>query len=175
METYTEEQILKQDKGVIVVRTRDKVVKRVLGINEGFCRFLTYDPEEITDREARALQELEGLEGIQEFLGKPEEDTIITKYIEGKSLEDYNRESLPSNYFRALKDLVMECNNRGVFRVGSKRDFLVSPQGTPAIVDFGSVLFQNDKLLRFPGVKRAVNQRVFSKLIKMEREFYETP
>lgn len=169
-----ETQILKKDNEVRVVRTGDRVTKTVLGINEGFCRFLKYSPEKMVDREVRALRLLEDLEGIQRFLERPDRYTIVTSYIQGRHLGQYKKEELPQGYFEALQSLVIRCNTRGVYRVGSKHDFLVSPEGNPSIIDFGSVLFRDDKLLRIPGIERIVKHRVLSKLRRIEREFYQS-
>ncbi len=174
MEVYLEERILKQDEGVKVVRTGDLVVKTVLGKNQGFFRFLKYDAEEMVNREIRALELLEDLDGIQKLVERKGIDKIVTRYIEGKNLGDLTKEELPSDYFGKLRDLVMQCNARGVYRVGSKQDFLISSQGNPAIIDFGSVLFEDDSLLRIPGLKKLAEYRLMSKLGRIEREFYET-
>lgn len=175
MENVAKKQILKQDGRVIVVRTEDLVVKKVLGKNEGFCRFLRYDSEEMVNREVRALRDLEDLEGIQRLVQRRGKDTIVTRYIHGKSLDSQRVDELPRGYFDALRDLVEQCNAKGVYRVGSKQDFLVTPEGNPAIIDFGSVLFLDDKILKIPGIRKLAEYRVISKLRRIEREFYQTP
>ncbi len=174
MENHIEGLVLKEDEGVRVVRTGDLVVKKVFGKNEGFCRLLKYNPEEIVSREIKALKLLEGLEGIQRFSCSLEKNKMVTRYVQGKHLGKYEKEELPFGYFKALEGLVMQCNSRGVYRVGSKQDFLITPEGKPAIIDFGSVLFDDDSLLKIPGVKRIVKHRVMSKLKRMKREFYRT-
>lgn len=144
--------ILKEDEGVLVTLHEGIVKKKVFGLNSSGLRRKRVSPKEMIDREIRALGMLEGVRGIQRFIKREGDDTFYTKYIPGKSLRYFNRH-LDNSYFEMLEEIVRECHERGVYRIGQNRvDFIVSSNEKPAIVDFGNIIFRDDPVAKFPGV-----------------------
>jgi hypothetical protein len=51
------------------------------------------------------------------------------------------------DYFDELKGMIKECQDRGVYRLGqNRRDFIISPEGHPRIIDFGNIIFSEDSI-----------------------------
>lgn len=144
-------QILKKDEGVLVTLEGRIVRKTVYGLN---CSKLSrrVTPEEMVDREIRALQLLEGFQGVQRFVRRESADTFYSDYIEGNSLLASPRD-MSKTYFDKLMEIVRQCQDRGVYRLDQSRaDFIVSPEGNPGIIDFGNIIFLDDFVARVPGV-----------------------
>lgn len=168
MENYA---VLKEDEGVRVVRTGNRVVKTVRGLNKSGLFGIRYGPKTMIDREVKALELLRDVKGIQRLVERLKENTIVTEYIEGKSLKTVEKGELKREYFRDLKEVVKECNARGVYRIGQGRlDFLVTPEGNPAIIDFGHVFFRNDSSARIPGAKKLAEKYTLWRIDYLERQ-----
>jgi len=148
--------ILKQDHQVIVTLEDDGLVKKVVfGLNSSRLR-KDISPEEMVDREIHALESLSSVKGIQKFVKRDSPNSFYSEYIPGKSLFD-EKQKLDKDYFDELANIVGECNNRGVYRIGqNRRDFLIMEDGKPAIIDFGNVLFETDTLVMVPGVVEGI-------------------
>ena len=142
---------LKKDEGAIVTLHENLVRKTVLGFNHSGLR-KKVSPEEMVDREIRALQMLENVPGVQRFVRSESDDTFYTKYIPGKSLRDFKRK-LDHSYFDMLEEIVIKCHESGVYRIGQNRmDFIVGSNEIPRITDFGNIIFKDDPIAKIPGV-----------------------
>ena len=140
--------ILKQDSGVLVTLENGLVKKTVRGFNHSGLRY--YNPEEMVNREIKALQTVRGIKGIQKFIKRTSEDTFYSEYMPGPCLY-YLKDKLNDSFFDALTKNTNECNKRGVYRIGQhRRDFLILPDGKPGIIDFGNVLFEDDPMADIP-------------------------
>jgi len=135
--------LLKDDGEVSVVLEGNLVRKTVRGYNSSrFCDKVS--PEEMVDREVKALGLLEGIDGVQKLIERISPDTIITEYVPGTSLREWNG-PLTHEYFDRLTYMTKMFHERGVYRIGDRqRDFLIRPDMSPAIIDFGNVLFKDD-------------------------------
>lgn len=144
-------QTLKQDAGVKVILYENTVLKKVYGLNNsGFRRNIS--AEEIVSREIRALEKLKNIEGIQKIITAHGNNGFISKYIKGISLREYHG-VLYESYFLQLNNIIKQCEQLGVYRIGINRsDFIVREDNTPAIVDFGNILFYDDKIASLPGI-----------------------
>ncbi|MBS3101406.1 hypothetical protein J4204_04675 [Candidatus Woesearchaeota archaeon] len=142
--------ILSRDEGSLVELLDDNLVKKlVLKPKSSGLRY-NVSPEEMVDREIRALELLADMEGVQKFVKRDSPKSFISQYVQAIALRDYNR-SLPEQYFEELKVIMKKCHARGVCRLGLNRnDFLVTPEIKPAIIDFGNVIFKDDPVARIP-------------------------
>ena len=100
--------VLKQDEGSLVTLEDGLVRKVVYGMNNSGLR--RFPSQAIVDREIRALNCLQDVDGIQEFVRRESENTLYTKYIPGTSLFDYS-ETLNGSYFEELF-LVQRLENK---------------------------------------------------------------
>jgi hypothetical protein len=141
--------IVLKKKDVLVSLENGVVRKEVLAPQKS--RYFLLSPEEMVNREIRALTFLEDVEGVQRFLRRDGENVFYSQYIPGKALSD-SEPPIQREYFEQLYEIVKKCQERGVYRIGqSRRDFFLTPSGAPAIVDFGNVLFWDDVLAKVPG------------------------
>ena len=86
-------------------------------------------------REARALEHLDGLPGVPRLLAA-DARSLRREWIEGRPLQL----ARPRNaaFFRAARRLLSEMHRRGVAHrdLAKEPNWLVTPTGAPAIVDF---------------------------------------
>lgn len=86
-------------------------------------------------REARALARLNGLSGTPRLIAK-DVDRLRRQWIEGRPMQV----ARPSNadYYRAARRLLSSLHRRGVAHndLAKEANWLVTPTGQPAIVDF---------------------------------------
>jgi len=89
-------------------------------------------------REQRALQRLEGLEGVPALIpaALPEPAHVLRSWIEGRALA--RAEELPEDFFEHLDRLVGALHARGVCHndLHKEQNILVGPNGLPYLVDF---------------------------------------
>ncbi len=150
--------ILKDDKGALVVREGNLVKKIVRGKNYSGGRRGVL-PEEMVDREVRALKMLSDVCGIQRFVKRISLDSFYTEYVCSNSLKNCFYK-LSTKYFDGLSSIMNQCYEKGVLKLDLGRsDFLVSGNGDPIIIDFGNVLFLNDFVSSLPIVVGAVKLR----------------
>ena len=94
--------ILSRDEGSLVELLDDNLVKKlVLKPKSSGLRY-NVSPEEMVDREIRALELLADMEGVQKFVKRDSPKSFISQYVQAIALRDYNR-SLPEQYFEELK------------------------------------------------------------------------
>jgi hypothetical protein len=86
-------------------------------------------------REARALARLDGLPGTPRLL-QADRRTLRREWIEGKPMQ-LARPQDPA-YFRAARALLARLHRRGIAHndLAKEPNWLVTPGGTPALVDF---------------------------------------
>jgi len=130
------------NKGVHVERVGDHVVKVVRETDEQLTG--EWKPSELVDREVKALKLLECLPGIPRVVSRDRPDTFTMSFIPGKNLTEANI-SINENYFPRMRALLHDAGKRGVYRFGQgKRDYLVQPDGSPGVIDFGNVVFTKE-------------------------------
>lgn len=162
--------LLKDDGEVSVVLERNLVRKTVRGYNSSrFCEKVS--PEEMVDREVKALNLLEGIDGVQKLVERVSPDTIITEYIPGASLKEW-KGPLTHEYFDKLAYITKACHEMGVYRIGDRqRDFLIRPDMSPAIIDFGNVLFKDDCMGDVRSMVNAVKINNFLRIKQLRKRF----
>lgn len=170
MEITLTETLLKQDDGVRATLIGDIVRKKVIGMNKSGLFGKRYDPKTMVDREVKALQLLEGVQGVQQLVRRTGEETFESRYVEGTPLRNQEMKSLPKEYFRQLRGIMEECISRGVYKIGLNRlDFLVTPNKSPAVIDFGQILFEDDPSARImPGATSLARLYIKSRIKYLE-------
>ena len=127
-------------------------------------------PRIVVDRETEALQILDGIDGVPRFLDRVSDITFAMEYIPGLGISICS--GLPKDYFQRLLETVRLCEERGVYRVGVKKeDFLLIPEGQPAIVDFGNIIFRDDALVDLPGILKLAQLYPRLRIWDMERRY----
>jgi len=137
------EKLLFANEGVVVRKIGEQVQKTVLAGDAQLTGH--WSPEELVDRETRALKLLRGVSDVPQFISRDEPATFTMTFISGEGLSEYPPIAPHSNYFNALEKMLQGIRVRGVFRIGQNRkDYLVRPDGSPAVIDFGNVGFAKD-------------------------------
>jgi hypothetical protein len=99
-----------------------------------------------TGHEARALQALEGVEGVPRFLGRPDRHSVAMSLVPCRRARKSDPELRDNEAFvRDLERLVEQMHARGVVHLDLKHrsNVLVSEQGRPIVLDFESALCLN--------------------------------
>ena len=95
-------------------------------------------------REARALERLDGLEGVPRLLGF-DGRVLERSYIAGQPMQEAQPRDVA--YFRAAHALLRELRRRGVVHndLAKEPNWLVTEDGRPALVDFQIAAFGNPR------------------------------
>lgn len=129
-------EVLKQDLFGSVRLTHDasgrKIIERDLQSARYGCRWLA---RLLARREVRALRVLDGLPGVPRLL-QATRDRVCREYLTGQPMQ----KSGPTHpdYYRQAARLVRALHRRGVAHndLAKEPNWLVSPNGAPALVDF---------------------------------------
>jgi len=144
--------VLKENNEVRVILEGNLVKKMVFGLNSS--GFRKVPPKESVDREIKALQLIKDVPDVQRFVKRESDNSLYTEYLPGDSLNDSFQEGVSNDYFIRLREIIRQCESKGVYRIGhNKRDFLMDKEGNPKVIDFGNVLFKDDLIAKIPGVK----------------------
>jgi len=103
-------------------------------------------------RESKAYRKLKGLDGVPELYGVVGGTAIIIEEIQGRYLENIEKElTLPSSFFLELEKLIEEIHLRGVAHCDLKRapNILLGSNCRPYIVDWASAI-SRDEFRLFP-------------------------
>ncbi len=103
----------------------------------------------MVNREVRALQRLQGINGIPKNPFQLHRLALSYQYIPGKTLKESKKEPVGSHYFLALENLVQQMHERNIVHLDIRymRNILITDDGGPALLDFQSSLFL-DKIPR---------------------------
>jgi len=130
------------NEGVLVKDVGDRVVKTVRNGD----RQLTgkWTPQQLVDREIRALTALKDVAGIPRLLSRESPVSFSMSKIDGTNLTD-SKTLVGREYFLRLRSLLKDIGDHGVYRFGQNRkDYLLQPDGSPGIIDFGNVCFADE-------------------------------
>jgi predicted Ser/Thr protein kinase len=93
-------------------------------------------------REERAYRALAGVAGIPALRGRPDPDTLLLDYVEGRRLTHVQSEPRPERrrYVDRLARLVGEIHARGVTHIDlrGRDNVLVGPDGNVWMIDFAA-------------------------------------
>lgn len=165
--------ILRQTNDSVVVLDSTGLVRKIVTAPQR-SSYRKLDPEEMIERELRALKMLKGLPGVQQLVRRFDSRSFYSEFVPGTPLSEYQG-VVPHYYFNQVRVLMDKIKARGVLRIGnSSRDFLIQDGFRPAIVDFGNVLFQDDFLARVPGIKAYYGLSLALRMCKLERRYTRT-
>jgi RIO-like serine/threonine protein kinase len=103
-------------------------------------------------REANALATLAELDGFAELV-RVERDVLVRSYLDGEAM--HHQKPTDPAYFKAAARLLRQMHRRGVVHndLAKEPNFLVRPDGQPAIVDFQLAwqTSERSKLFRIAG------------------------
>jgi hypothetical protein len=108
-----------------------KTVKPLFGQHfaEGLCA-----------REVRALEQLEGVPGIQQLVVQDSPTSFISTFIEGTTVRD--AQTVPQGYFDRLATVLTTMHDYGVADLdfGHSCDLMIDPEGNPHVIDLAASL-----------------------------------
>ena len=94
-------------------------------------------------REYRVYMRLTGIPGIPECLGLQDGNRLVLEFIEGQPLKLSSGEIEDrERFFSSLRDILQAAHRAGVAHADLKRkeNILVTPDGLPYLIDFGSAI-----------------------------------
>lgn len=93
-------------------------------------------------RELRALWRLQGLDGVPAQAFRVDAFALAARFIPGVTLNHAPPQALDGAFFVALEALFDAIHARGLVHLDSRgaRNLLLTPQGTPAVIDFQAAL-----------------------------------
>jgi predicted Ser/Thr protein kinase len=133
-------------------------------------------------REARALERLDGLPGTPRLVGA-DRRTLRREWIEGRPMQLARPKN--AEYFRAARALLARLHRRGVAHndLAKEPNWLVTPTGQPALVDFQLALVAPRRGRAFRALAREDIRHLLKhkrrycpeRLTTRERRILETP
>ncbi|MCU0927886.1 MAG: hypothetical protein MUE62_01465 [Burkholderiaceae bacterium] len=93
-------------------------------------------------RELRALDRLHGLAGVPAQAFRVDAFALAARFTPGVTLNHAPPQALNATFFVALEALFDAIHARGLVHLDSRgaRNLLLTPQGTPAVIDFQAAL-----------------------------------
>jgi predicted Ser/Thr protein kinase len=93
-------------------------------------------------RELRALQRLDGIDGVPQRAFRIDGDAIAAEFIPGTTLGQAAPEQMTTPFFIALERLLNDVHARGIVHLDTRGtgNMLLRPDGRPALIDFQASL-----------------------------------
>jgi serine/threonine protein kinase len=115
-------------------------------------------------REARFLEQLEGVQGIPQLLGLHGPGGLVREYVPGCNLREFSRTAVvDANFFPRLSAILAAVHERGMAHndLSKPENVLVTPDGAPVLIDFQIAR----RLLSGPGpIMRAMSRWVIRQM-----------
>lgn len=111
-------------------------------------------------RELLALKRLQGIPGIAREPFRLNPFAVAYHYIPGTTLKESRRSGdITPDFFRALEEIVLRMHERAIVHLDIRymRNILITPDGSPAILDFQSSLALERIPRMFHGLLKAVD------------------
>ena len=143
--------VLKDIPKVKVILEDDGLVRKEVNMQRRSA-FKYVPPEVAVKREIRALKKLKKVKNLSRFVRKESPRVFYITFVEGTALFDH-KGKLSHKFFDDLTKLVKKIHSKGVYRIYYREeDILINPEGDPALIDFGNVLFHDDLKAKLPGL-----------------------
>jgi hypothetical protein len=96
----------------------------------------------LLSRELRALQRLDGVDGVPQHAFRIDDDAIAAEFISGTTLGQVSAEALGTPFFVELERLLNAVHARGIVHLDTRGtgNMLRRPDGAPALIDFQASL-----------------------------------
>lgn len=93
-------------------------------------------------REMKALQALQGIEGVPKLLGRAGRHAFAMELIDGKPISEMKAEELDNNLMQKAQQIIDAIHARHIAHGDLKRrtNFLVTPQRDVFIIDYASAI-----------------------------------
>jgi serine/threonine protein kinase len=120
-------------------------------------------------REWKALQALQGLEGITKTVGRPDADAFVIEFCEGRKAVHFPRRSLGADVINRAENILQAAHARGVTHGDLHNDnILVHDDGSVTLIDWATAICFGAKpsgLKAFTFSEwRAIDERSIAKL-----------
>jgi serine/threonine protein kinase len=91
-------------------------------------------------REIRALNKLQPVAEVPDFLGFPAPYTFAMEFKEGKTLREADIDGLSPSFFERLESAVSKIHSLNIVHSDLKRkeNIMVGPEEEPVLIDFGA-------------------------------------
>lgn len=91
-------------------------------------------------REFEIYKKLQGINGIPDVYKLLDKDAFILEYIEGKDCSNFDRGSLPEEFFIRLRNLIDDIHLHGVVHCDLKKrtNIIITKEYQPFLIDFAA-------------------------------------
>ncbi len=123
--------------------TPERVVVK-FGRRQGFCGLpLAWVGRHLARREREVHRRIDGIEGIQRWVGRVSDTAFALEYLPGRPLDAVDPPPPPA-FFDALRDLMEAVHAHGVAHadLNKRSNILVTPDDKPALIDFQICAFR---------------------------------
>jgi len=181
----------KNDKRIFIIEMGQPAFKFESGLarivsESPFITIESYEADEITylrhsftnghssadgrilyENEKKALQRLQGLKGVEEFVQQYPENSFISKHPSGKPL--VKAEVIPSDYFYELRRLIASMHSIGIARLNYENPnaLLIDATGNPVITDFSqAVIYEQHPAKNRPSMASIAKEHMKGQVLR---------
>ncbi|MEW6096583.1 MAG: RIO1 family regulatory kinase/ATPase [bacterium] len=94
----------------------------------------------LIEREFGIYKKLQGINGVPKVYKLLDKDAFILEYIDGKDCSNFDKGSLPEEFFTYLRSLIDDIHARGVVHCDLKKrtNIIITQRHQPYLVDFAA-------------------------------------
>lgn len=148
---------------VLLIQSETKTfVLKNYDATEGWFHFFL--SKFLTSREARALEQLKELKGVQKLIRKVNERALLLEYVPGEKARLVNKGEITPEFFEEFYLLVDQMHQHGIAHCDllSKGNVILGEDGRPYIIDFATFFSSKEPRNRLKGW-------IFETLCKVDR------
>ena len=162
--------VLKDIPKVRVILEDDGLIRKEVNMQRRSA-FIYVPPEVAVKREIRALKRLKKINNLSRYVRRESPRVFYITFVEGTAICDH-KGKLSHKYFDQLTKLIKKIHKKGVFRIYYREeDILIAPDGEPALIDFGNVLFHDDPKAKLPGLVLGIKIFHYFRFRKLRKRF----